>query len=946
MKISQMFQKKIQRPVQGIIKVTQDSADIMAQELEEYVVTRELNRHFDVFFENYCTGIKEGLDHTGVWVGGPFGSGKSLFLKVLSCLLSGREYKGRRAVDILSREIEDRHTIANMRAAAEIQADTLLFHMDEDGGRPAAGGDRVVRDFRRAFDHFQGFCENMPWIADLERQMTRDGVYGNFCRRFRELSGSDWKEAREDFYFEEENIVKALADTTQMSSEAAKGWYQNAERNDPPGIDDLVHMVQEYIEERSAAGRKKQVIVFLYDGVDAAQNDVSCLLSLQAITERLGELCSGQAWVVAAGKQDVDAPALPGSGGRTEYSDALKTASRFRTRILLSSEDGEEIVRKRLLAKTDAAAGELKHLYAERSSDFKELFRLSSDVLRQQLYGGEEEFTETYPFVPYQFSLLRSVFQTMFRRIPIKGAAIGGQNASGDGTAIETPSGQVRSLLHAFQAAAVRYQESQCGALVPFSAFYQDVEPFLNADIRGTAAKAADMAAGRDGGLEPFDLEVWKALVLIRYVSAALPANVENITTIMVKDIGEDRAEAEQRTVDSLARLEARDLIVSIGQQYMFLVIEDSRRDQPIEIRKGYDPGMRDRIVEEFVSLLFNGNKTYRYKDYRDFTLRIAINDQPWGMQKGEIGIRVMLSTHDRMPGTEDQVKARSVKEQSVVIVLPARMKLIRRMEQWIRLKAYMLRLAELDEGSYRGSGTADADTGALGIGEGAGHCHGLLADMVREADIYVNGNMMDGKEKEPVCRISDAVRILVESLYTKLNCIIPPFDQTEPVSSRFNEPAREEMLKAINLSCLANIPVTMESLVRQFSGIPYGWRKADTAGTVLALFEQQDIELVFNGCTLTAKEDDLLSYVTRQDYLEYITVKSRFRGCPQLADTIRRFFEEQRERLDHGLRILSAYEKQEGYRPDPGLERMADLASQYTQGFMDIRQDGRNRIE
>ena len=82
MKISQMFQKKIQRPVQGIIKVTQDSADIMAQELEEYVVTRELNRHFDVFFENYCTGIKEGLDHTGVWVGGPFGSGKSLFLKV------------------------------------------------------------------------------------------------------------------------------------------------------------------------------------------------------------------------------------------------------------------------------------------------------------------------------------------------------------------------------------------------------------------------------------------------------------------------------------------------------------------------------------------------------------------------------------------------------------------------------------------------------------------------------------------------------------------------------------------------------------------------------------------------------------------------------------------------------------------------------------------------
>ena len=79
----------------------------------------------------------------------------------------------------------------------------------------------------------------------------------------------------------------------------------------------------------------------------------------------------------------------------------------------------------------------------------------------------------------------------------------------------------------------------------------------------------------------------------------------------------------------------------------------------------------------------------------------------------------------------------------------------------------------------------------------------------------------------------------------------------------------------------------------------------------------------------------------------EYITVKSRFRGLsPSWRTRSGGSLKNKRERLDHGLRILSAYEKQEGYRPDPGLERMADLASQYTQGFMDIRQEGRNRIE
>ena len=54
---------------------------------------------------------------------------------------------------------------------------------------------------------------------------------------------------------------------------------------------------------------------------------------------------------------------------------------------------------------------------------------------------------------------------------------------------------------------------------------------------------------------------------------------------------------------------------------------------------------------------------------------------------------------------------------------------------------------------------------------------------------------------------------------------------------------------------------------------------------------EEDDSDLAEQMTGYPAKEDDLLSYVTRQDYLEYITVKSRFRGCPQLADTIRRFF-------------------------------------------------------
>ena len=50
MQIKDMFRKKIDREIQGVIIVGQGEETNVAQELEEYVVTRELQRHFADFF--------------------------------------------------------------------------------------------------------------------------------------------------------------------------------------------------------------------------------------------------------------------------------------------------------------------------------------------------------------------------------------------------------------------------------------------------------------------------------------------------------------------------------------------------------------------------------------------------------------------------------------------------------------------------------------------------------------------------------------------------------------------------------------------------------------------------------------------------------------------------------------------------------------------------------
>ena len=84
MQIREMFAKPIDRDLQGVIIVGQDETANVKQELEEYVVTRELQKHFADFFAAYKTGITGNTSKTGVWISGFFGSGKSHFLKTVA----------------------------------------------------------------------------------------------------------------------------------------------------------------------------------------------------------------------------------------------------------------------------------------------------------------------------------------------------------------------------------------------------------------------------------------------------------------------------------------------------------------------------------------------------------------------------------------------------------------------------------------------------------------------------------------------------------------------------------------------------------------------------------------------------------------------------------------------------------------------------------------------
>ena len=107
MKIQSMFQKDINRDINGVVKVAQDDEKSLHQELSEYIITKELRRHFRTFFDNYTKAIDQPTDKMGVWISGFFGSGKSHFLKMLSYLLSNQEVQGVPAIDYFKDKFDD-----------------------------------------------------------------------------------------------------------------------------------------------------------------------------------------------------------------------------------------------------------------------------------------------------------------------------------------------------------------------------------------------------------------------------------------------------------------------------------------------------------------------------------------------------------------------------------------------------------------------------------------------------------------------------------------------------------------------------------------------------------------------------------------------------------------------------------------------------------------------
>lgn len=872
MQIRDMFAKPIDRDLQGVIIVGQSEAENVAQELEEYVVTRELQKHFAEFFAAYKTGIEGDTSKTGVWISGFFGSGKSHFLKILSYLLANQEVGSKKAIDYFrdDKKISDPLVLADMQLAADTPADVVLFNIDSKSDVGSKQNkDAIVKVFLKVFHEMQGFCGAMPFLADLERRLSDEGRFEEFKEKFEENYGESWVESRQDFDFIQDDIVDTLVELNIMSEAAARNWCEKASEPYKISIEEFAKRVRTYIEHKN----NNHHVVFLVDEVGQYIGDNSNLmLNLQTMCEELGKECRGRTWVIVTSQQDID------SITKVKGNDFSKIQGRFDTRLSLSSANVDEVIKKRILQKKETPAQTLRLLYGQKATTIKNKI-VFNDGVEKKLYADENDFAAVYPFVPYQFHLLASVLTS----IRTHGAS-GKHLSEGE-----------RSMLAMFKESAMEYMEYDEGTIIPFHAFYDALENFLDHSHRGVILKAYDNSFINPQNKEHdvFAINVLKTLFMIKYVQD-ITANIDNITSLMISNIEDDRIELKDRVQEALKILMRQMLVQKNGDIYVFLTDEEQEINREIESQSVDLANVIGKAAEMIFEDIFK-DKKYRYPAFHGryaFGFNAIIDDRPYkSNQNYDIGIRILTPASEY--GTEETtLRMISGQGREVLVVLPDDRAFMDEIQRYLKIEKFL----RLNTSSALPQYETIKDAKRQEMRERDANAKLFLTEAMKEANIYVNGDQVQVGAKEVSTRINEALGRLVGTVYHKLSYIDTAcgdeqiramFKTTNQMSLNLQggtEPnihALDDVLQYIAGNSRMHMKTSMKTVRDRFMKAPYGFVEDDVHWLVAKLFRRGDLTFSINGANVNLhnkQSEEIIGYITKKAFVEKLMLEEKVR--------------------------------------------------------------------
>ena len=613
MKLEELYKRSITRRIDPVATVDALDEDYIEREIEEYFFTDTLLEHLTTFFNRLFDppGIR-----TGVWINGYYGSGKSHFLKYIYYCLS--DAYGEKALDHFKDSVvsytgepldqpatvKDVTKIRNGKKRFEIEP--LMFNMQTVADTDK-GGKSVNRVFYNQFNDFRGYNRTNIDIARFEKWLDGLDQFDAFREAFAAEFNDRWEQLSNDVVdFKLDKVVDIAADVADIDPESTRRTLESDDA--AVDVDTFVSELEDYIDSKPDDYR----LVYLVDEVSQfMEGQSSKLLQLQTIVEEIGERLEDKVWIVCTAQQKLDELVNTVRSDDSSEQSYGKIMARFETYLPLESQDADQIARQRVLDKSPEGAEHLRDYFEDQKTAIQNQFERADS----QLYAGyddEEQFVENYPFVPYQFQLLKEVIKA-FKRA---------------GFFVEGVSDTERSLIGNTHKVAMNCREEEVGYFVPFDRFFKAE---LSQNLTHRARDMIHRAMGLDEVKnDSFAQRVVHSLFLISNLRGDqknhFPATADKIAFSLIDEVDPNFRKLKERTKDVLDMLVDESVVSESNGVYRFLQEEEVRVKKEID---NTPPQRHDRLqalADRIISDTLDWDRRVRFEGC-DIKLQRRVDD-------------------------------------------------------------------------------------------------------------------------------------------------------------------------------------------------------------------------------------------------------------------------------------------------------------------------------
>ncbi|MDB3929304.1 BREX system P-loop protein BrxC [Paracoccaceae bacterium] len=834
-KLRTLFSKPVDRPIDGVIKA--DDEESLLIELEEYVVTNEIEKNISRFLSDY----NNYTNKNGIWISGFFGSGKSHLLKMLSLVLEDKNVEGQSAAEIFLKKVShDAFLNGELERAVKIPSQSVLFNIDQKATIISKEEvDALLAVFQSVFDQTCGYYSE-GYIASLERGLDERGVYENFKEEFRKYStgGISWEDGRELAAFESDAISKAFASVTGQSESASENILDTYSKNYSVSIESFAKQVKKYIDKQDPGFR----LNFFVDEVGQyIADNVKLMTNLQTIAESLNTICKGQAWIIVTAQEALDK--VVGDITAKQANDFSKIMARFDIRMPLTSKNVAEVIQKRLLSKSLSSTTALQNVYQSESSNFGTLFNFSDGSVDLRNFTDEDNFIQSYPFVPYQYDLFREAIKGLSEHNAFEGK----HSSVGE-----------RSMLGVFREVVMEIADLELGQLATFDLMFSGIRTALKSSVQ-TSIQIAEGNLGND-----FAVRVLKVLFLVKYYRQFKPT-LHNICVLMLDRFDQDISQLRKSVEEALNLLELQTYIQRNGEIYEFLT--DEEKDVEEEI-KNTDVD-RSEISDELKGLVFRdivSTPKIRHTSGYDYKYAQKIDDELKG-QDSELSINIITPFHEDTDN-ETALSMNSMSTDELLVILPSNSRFMSDLMLYKRTEKYVRQnqrtgLDEVKSRILNEKGSQNSERSRT--------LKTRLQSMMSQATFIVRGETIEMREGDAKSRIERAFQILIEKVYSNLS-MLRGVTYTESDIAKYYTDAKEGMFVGgsaplteaeqqifnhIQSQSKLSVRVTLKSVEEKFERKSFGWSTHAILANVARLCGSHKLEATNDSNQLL--DDDLI---------------------------------------------------------------------------------------